>query len=319
MSAGIALIGGRGYAGRELLGLIIHHAEFEVRAVASRSHAGRLVREQAPDFGDDQLCFCDYSPESVFATPADAYVLAMPNGQAASWVNKIRQRQPDAVIVDLSADYRTDGAWVYGLPEINRSAIRGARNIANPGCYATAAALALWPLRDYLSGTPRVFGVSGYSGAGSTPSPKNDPDHLRENLLPYQLTGHAHQQELGRVLQRDVMLMPHVANYFRGLSVTVTADIDAPATTDLNELYRRAYADEPLIKLLDDAAQPAPVAGTNLAAIGPLVLDGRNPQRVVITAALDNLRKGAATQALQNLNLAFGFSERMGMSGESQS
>src|SRR4029079_11209466 len=135
--------------------------------------------------------------------------------------------QPGTVIVDVSADHRFDDAWVYGLPEINRARIRGARRIANPGCYATAAALVVHPVKGLLDGPAQAFGVSGYSGAGTTPSPRNDVEALRDNLMPYSLVGHLHEREVRRHAG-PVCLMPHVAQFFRGISMTVALPLSQP-------------------------------------------------------------------------------------------
>lgn len=312
MNATVSIIGGRGYTGRELLHLLNRHPGWQVAAVASRSQAGQPITTLIEDFKQADLTFCDATPEAVFAQAADAYVLALPNGEAAYWVAEIDKRQPDAIIVDLSADYRVDSSWVYGLPEINRLAIRGARRIANPGCYATAAALTLWPYRTALAEDPVVFGISGFSGAGSTPNPRNDPARLHNNILPYQLVEHAHQRELGRVIGRDVSLMPHVADFFRGLVVTSSMRLSQPLE-DASVWLKKAYVNEPLIQLSDAPAEPAQVAGHSQAVLGPAVVDPRDPRRIVLTAALDNLAKGAATQALQNLNLCQGYAELEGI------
>ena len=127
----------------------------------------------------------------------------------------------ETVIVDLSADHRFDDAWYYGLPELTRHAIAANARISNPGCYATAMQLAIAPLTDQLAGPPQCFGVSGYSGAGTTPSDKNNPDKLRDNLMPYALVDHVHEREVSRQLGMPVEFMPHVAPHFRGITMTV--------------------------------------------------------------------------------------------------
>src|SRR5262249_42410139 len=148
------------------------------------------------------------SVDDIAGAKLDAYALALPNGKSEAFVDSIRRARPDAVIVDLSADHRFDGRWVYGQPERRRDQIRGARRISNPGCYATATQLALAPLMSLIEGSPSVFGVSGYSGAGTTPSPRNDPEVLRDNLLPYSLVGHIHEREVSAQLGRPVFFMP---------------------------------------------------------------------------------------------------------------
>jgi N-acetyl-gamma-glutamyl-phosphate reductase len=241
-------------------------------------------------------------------------VLAVPNGVADQWARAIAAAHPDAVIVDLSADHRFDDEWEYGLPELNRESIAGARHIANPGCYATAGMLGLWPLRARLVGTPSLFGVSGYSGAGRTPSPRNDPQALRDNLVPYKLGGHVHELEVSRHLGYDVRFMPHVAAFFRGISMTISAELDTPTSPDeLLSVYAAAYANEARIRVSADIPEVRQVVHTPNAHIGGFTVDAREPRRITLVSVLDNLSKGAASQALQNLNLALGLDERSGL------
>ncbi len=310
--SGIALLGARGHTGRELIALIAGHPRFELALAAARQAAGEPVAASVPEYRGD-LRFCSFDEAELFAAPVAAWVLALPNGEAAAWAARIAAHDPAAVILDLSADHRLDPAWIYGLPEHHRAALAGARRIANPGCYATAALLALWPWRDRLAGVPRLFGVSGYSGAGSTPSPRNDPARLADNVLPYQLTGHLHQLEVGRELGREVVLMPHVAPFFRGLVVTASIELTAKAPAEPQEIYRACYGAEPLIAITAEPAEPASMAGSRGAVIGGASVDPRDRRRLAVTVALDNLLKGAASQAIQNLNLALGVDEWVGV------
>ena len=211
--------------------------------------------------------------------------------------------------MDLSADRRFDPQWAYGLPELGRERIRGARRIANPGCYATAMQLAIAPLLDQLAGPPQCFGVSGYSGAGTTPSDRNNPELLRDNLMPYALANHIHEREVTAHLGVPVEFMPHVAPHFRGITMTVNLWLREPLDRDAVErIYRRRWANEPLVEVVEEAPWVSRIAGRHGAQIGGFTVapDGR---RVVVVATLDNLLKGAATQAMQNINLALGFDE----------
>jgi N-acetyl-gamma-glutamyl-phosphate reductase/acetylglutamate kinase len=148
--------------------------------------------------------------------------MALPNGVCKPFVDAVNEAgKPDAVIVDLSADYRFDPAWTYGLPElVDRRNIANATRISNPGCYATAAQLGIAPLLKFIGGQPTVFGVSGYSGAGTKPSPKNDVKNLENNLIPYSLTDHIHEREISSQLGLDVAFIPHVAVWFQGIHVS---------------------------------------------------------------------------------------------------
>jgi N-acetyl-gamma-glutamyl-phosphate reductase len=240
---------------------------------------------------------------------ADVVVLALPNGKAAACVEEFDAAGKDPVIVDLSADYRFDGKWYYGLPELTRDKWRGEKRISNPGCYATAIQLSVAPLKDLLAAPPVCFGVSGYSGAGTTPSDKNNPEKLRDNLMPYSLTGHTHEKEASRHLGIPVEFMPHVAPHFRGLTVTTNLYLSRSLKRDeVKARFEHAYGHEKLVHVLDEAPWVSRIANKHHAELGGFALsdDGK---RVVVVATLDNLLKGAATQAMQNINKAIGVDE----------
>lgn len=317
----VGIVGARGHVGAELIRLIAAHPRFVLYFVSSRERAGQRVADHMPDPRDGiggELRYTAPSHEELPTLGADAVVLALPNGKAADCVAAFDAAGADPgfvqpVIVDLSADYRFDDTWYYGLPELTRGAYRGQRRISNPGCYATAMQLAVAPMRGLLAGPVQCFGVSGYSGAGTTPSDKNDPEKLRDNLMPYALTGHVHEREVTRHLGHPVEFMPHVAPHFRGLTITANLPLREATTRDAAiARYRDAYAGEPLVRVLDDAPWVSRIAGKHHVELGGFALseDGR---RLVVVATEDNLLKGAATQALQNLNLAFGFDEMAGI------
>lgn len=308
MTARIGLIGARGHTGRELLRLIAGRDDMELAFASSREFAGRPVSEMAPEIATG-LDFVAMAPDEIAASGADAVILALPNGAAAPFVAGV----PEAtVIVDLSADYRFDDAWVYGLPEIHgREALAGARRISNPGCYATAGQLAIAPLRGRISGDAHVFGVSGYSGAGTTPSRKNDTEALADNLMPYALTGHIHEREMARHTGEGVRFTPHVAQFFRGIVATTHLTLTEPTTREaLMAVYQDAYAGESLIRVMDGIPEVCDGAKQPGAVIGGFALD-ETGRKAVIVSALDNLLKGAATQAMQNLTLALGLPEQV--------
>ena len=309
----IGLVGARGHVGAELIRLLAAHPEFELAYVASRERAGQAVAPFHPEV-DAELHYSDATPDSVATAHLDAVVLALPNGASAAYVETIDAIAPGTIVVDLSADHRFDAEWCYGLPEHNRRCIPGARRIANPGCYATAMQLAIAPLVDVLDDVPvQCFGVSGYSGAGTTPSDKNNPEALRDNLIPYALTGHIHEREVSARLEHAVQFMPHVAPHFRGLTITANMMLRDPLALDvLHARYRLAYAGEPLVHVVEDAPWVSRIAGRHGAEIGGIT-PGEDGRRVVVVAVLDNLLKGAATQALQNLNLALGVDELAGI------
>jgi N-acetyl-gamma-glutamyl-phosphate reductase len=317
MTRRLALLGGRGYTGTELLALLASHPQMELAFASSSSQAGRALIENCPAWPDPDTSFVALQAEDVAARSADAWVLAVPNGAAQSWASSIREAHPDTVILDLSADHRFDSRWTYGLPERYRERIRKSRLISNPGCYATGIQLGLLPVIDYLVGTPVVFGVSGYSGAGRTPSDKNNPDRLRDNMLPYSLSGHIHEREASSQLGCNVRFMPHVASFFRGISLTISAQVDHEASVPrLLDVYSKAYRGEPRIQVMRDIPEVRSVRETPDVHIGGFAVDGRDPSMFTVIVTLDNLSKGAATQAMQNLNLALGLDENAGIDNE---
>lgn len=308
----IGIVGARGHVGSELIRLIVAHPDLELAFVSSRERVGQRLGDHEPGYSGALQYGC-FDPEQAAGQGVDALVLALPNGMAAPFVTAIDAQSMQTVVVDLSADYRFDPGWYYGLPELTRSQAPGQRRISNPGCYATAMQLALAPLLPLLAGPAQCFGVSGFSGAGTSPSDKNDPEKLRNNLMPYALTGHIHEREVSRQLVHPVEFMPHVAAHFRGITMTVNMHFSEPQQRDaLWHRYQQQYAGEKLLRLSENAPWVSMVAGRHHVEIGGLTLsaDGR---RAVVVSTLDNLLKGAATQAMQNLNIALGQPEFMGI------
>lgn len=317
MTATVGIVGARGHVGAELIRLIAGHPGFELGYVSSRELDGQRVSDHIEAYRGD-LRYSAPSHEALPALAADAVVLALPNGKAGLCVDAFDAAvaggdATDPVIIDLSADYRFDPDWYYGLPELTRGRYAGQRRISNPGCYATAMQLALAPMLDLLAGPAQCFGVSGYSGAGTTPSDKNDPLKLRDNLMPYALTDHVHEREVSAQLGHDVQFLPHVAPHFRGLTITANMPLARPLEPDeAAARYRRRYADEPLVRIVEQAPWVSRIAGRHHVEIGGFTLSP-DRRRLVAVATEDNLLKGAATQALQNLNLAFGYDEWAGI------
>lgn len=308
----VGIVGARGHTGAELIRMISAHPGFELGFVSSRELDGQPVSAHVAEYRGE-LRYGNYTHEEIAAQDADAVVLALPNGKAGALVAAIDGAGGDPVVIDLSADYRFDDDWHYGLPELTRGRYRGQKRISNPGCYASAMQLAIAPMLDLLSGPVQCFGVSGYSGAGTTPSDKNDVDKLRDNLMPYSLTGHIHEREATRQLGVPIEFMPHVAPHFRGLTITANLHLAEPTILEAaKQRYLDRYADEPLLRIVDEAPWVSRIAGKHGVEIGGFALsaDGR---RLVVVSTLDNLLKGAATQAMQNLNLAFGFDEMAGI------
>jgi len=307
----IGIVGARGHTGAELIKLIARHPHLELAFVSSRELDGQRVAEHNAAY-EGELRYEALDAQAVAAKRADVVVLALPNAKAAPYVAAIDAAKSDGydpIIVDISADYRFDSAWYYGLPELTRDQYRGQHRISNPGCYATAMQLAIAPLKDLLAAPPACFGVSGYSGAGTTPSDKNDPKKLHDNLMPYSLVNHTHEREVTRHLGIPVEFMPHVAPHFRGITMTVNLWLTQPSTLDaIKARYVEKYGNEPLIDVIDDAPWVSHIANRHGVQIGGFTL-APGGKRVVVVATLDNLLKGAATQAMQNINLALGYPE----------
>ena len=298
----VALVGARGYVGQELIGLLAQDADFEIAFATSREASG------VKDVGGTEVLFETLTPDEIAARRCDAYVLGLPNGLAGPYVEAIEKATPDSVIVDLSTDHRHRSGWRYGLPEIASDSGRGAKRIANPGCYATAAILALWPIRGQISGTPSVVGMSGYSGAGTTPSDKNDPDRLRDNIIPYGFGGHAHQAEISVAIGHSVAFAPHVTSFFRGLLITAMAPLTDPSSAEkVMEIFQAAYNSSEPVKVQAEPPEPQTVANTPDAVVGGFALDP-DTNVLTVSCALDNLQKGAASQALTNLRASFALS-----------
>ena len=304
----LGIVGARGHTGAELIKLVAAHPRLQLAFVSSRERAGQRLADHHPEY-QGGLQYENLDTDAVAAKGVDAVILALPNGLAAPFVAALQAVKPGTVIVDLSADYRFDSQWYYGLPELTRSRYQGQKHISNPGCYATAMQLAIHPLLDLLAGPPQCFGVSGYSGAGTSPSDKNNPELLADNLMPYSLTNHMHEREVSAQLGVPVEFMPHVAPHFRGITLTANLWLNRAQTREqIVERFQQAYAGEPLVEIVDEAPWVSRIAGRHGAQVGGFTLAPGN-KRVVVVATLDNLLKGAATQAMQNLNLALGIDE----------
>lgn len=304
----IGIVGARGHTGAELIRLVAAHPSLELAFVSSRELDGQRVADHVEGFEGD-LRYANLDPEAVATQGADVVVLALPNGKAGPYVEAIDKAKPDTLMLDLSADYRFNEKWYYGLPELTRQRWRGEKRISNPGCYATAIQLSVAPLKDLLAAPPVSFGVSGYSGAGTTPSDKNNPDKLRDNLMPYSLTGHMHEKEASRHLNVPVEFMPHVAPHFRGLTVTTNLYLARPMKREeIVQRFKSAYEGEKLVHVVDEAPWVSQIANKHHVDIGGFAVSN-DGKRVVVVATLDNLLKGAATQAMQNINRAIGVDE----------
>ncbi|OWZ75786.1 N-acetyl-gamma-glutamyl-phosphate reductase [Cryptococcus neoformans Tu401-1] len=335
----VALIGARGYTGQNLISLIDNHPHLDLTHVSSRELAGLPLK----DYKKSAVNYSNLSVEDVGkmaeANEVDAWVMALPNGVCKPFVDAIdraSKKGGKSVIVDLSADYRFENDWTYGLPELyGRDFVKQAIRVSNPGCYATNTQLLLAPLMPHLDKVqmPSVFGVSGFSGAGTKSGekdaegrpktvPKISAEDLKGGIRPYSLTDHIHEREASRHLSSlipsstnpfSLAFIPNVAPWFSGIVSVLTAPLDkSMRASEIIELYEEKYGKEPLIQVQKTVPDVTEVMGKHGWRVGGVQVHSSG-KRVVVVGALDNLLKGAATQAMQNLNLALGYEELAGV------
>jgi N-acetyl-gamma-glutamyl-phosphate reductase len=338
----IAVVGASGYTGIELIRLLHNHPEVAVTCVTSEQSAGRRLAEVFPSVRDR----CDLVLENLepvrVAERADVVFTALPHKAAMEVVPtflKLGKR-----VVDLSADYRLRsaaeyGRWyephlnpellakaVYGLPELRRSGVVRAKLVANPGCYPTSVLLGLAPLlREGVidPATIIVDSKSGVSGAGRSAKVDNLYCEVNDGFKAYGVGGvHRHipeiEQELSLLAGREVTITftPHLVPMDRGILSTIyAAPVEGKAMPALTDLYRQFYAGEPFVRILPAGTFPATayVRGSNFCDIG-VTVDQRTG-RIIVVSAIDNLVKGAAGQAVQNMNIMCGLPETMGLEG----
>jgi N-acetyl-gamma-glutamyl-phosphate reductase len=318
---GVVVVGAAGYGGAVASAILSRHPSLELVAVTARSDAGRRHDELYPRYRVP-LVLEEFDPDAL-AERARAAVVAYPHGAAAPAVKALRER--GLKVVDLSADFRLDreryerwyqpheapellGDAVYGLTEAHRDEIRDADLVAAPGCYPTAALLALWPIRDHISDVV-VDAKSGVSGAGRDATPATHFVSVTENVQAYKVDGHRHAAELEQELNGATFtFVPHLVPVEQGLlaSCYVTTDLSEAEVTDL---YREAYEDEPFVDLVEEPPGTDDVRETNRCRVHVKVVG----ERVIALAAIDNLWKGAAGQAVQDLNLMLGLPETEGL------
>jgi len=328
----VSVFGAAGFTGALTARLLLRHPSFELRALTARSDQGRRLDDLYPHHRVPiELEELDLERHA----DVDAAVVAYPHGAAAPLVAQLRDR--GVRVVDLSADFRLHdpavyGRWyrehlapellpeaVYGLPERYREQIRGADLVANPGCYPTATLLALGPLaREDLIGDVIVDAKSGVSGAGRAPSEKTHFVTADENVNAYGVPRHRHIPEIEQELAAlganvRVTFVPHLVPLDQGELVTcyVTPSAEVGDLASLEALYADAYAGEPFVELTSKPPGMRDVRETNICRIS--VHHDERTGRLIVFAAIDNLWKGAASQAVQNLNLMFGLREEEGI------
>ena len=304
----IGLLGGRGYVGQEIFELVNNHPKLSITSVYSSSQVGQSVTGSTKD---NPLSYLSMDLTNLELSNEDAYVLALPNDQSNSYVDKILEHNPDAILLDISSDHRFNAAWEYRLPELSEPV--SSTKISNPGCYATAMQLMLAPLVDKISGPVNFFGISGYSGAGASPNPRNNEESLSSNILAYAMINHLHEQEVKHQMYKEIFFTPHVAEFFRGIHMTGNIILtDAMSADAAERAFQNFYTDMSLIRVQNPAPDLQQVRGTSFAVLGGFEAD-INSKRLTFCCTIDNLLKGAATQAIQNLNSAFGWNDNLGI------
>ena len=320
------MLGAAGFAGALAAAIVERHPRLELTLVTARSDAGRRLDHLYPRHRVRRELET-YDADDV-AERADSALVAYPHGAAAPVVEDLRRR--GLKVVDLSADFRLDQTLyeryyqpheapgllaeaVYGLPELHRDAIREAQLVAGPGCYSTAAILALHPLKGIMRDAI-VDAKSGVSGAGREATGTTHFVSVDENVNAYKVEGHRHRAELEQELGPEVPITftPHLVPLDQGLlaSCYVTPSRGVSAE-EVRDLFRDAYADEPFVELADSPPGVRDVRETNLCRIHATVEPATG--RVLVFSAIDNLWKGAAGQAVQDLNLMLGLDEEDGL------
>ncbi|MGZ8217590.1 N-acetyl-gamma-glutamyl-phosphate reductase [Methylomagnum sp.] len=336
----VGIVGGTGYTGVELLRILALHPEAEIVAVTSRGDAGKRVDEIYPNLrGHIGTVFVEPNLDAL--SGCDAVFFATPNGTAMRMAPGLLAR--GVKVIDLAADFRLKdpAVWehwygephacpelleeaVYGLPEVNREAVKSARLVACPGCYPTSVQLGLLPLLEAGAIRPeRIIAdvKSGVSGAGRKAEIPILMSETGESLKAYSVKGHRHWPEIRQGLERvtggpvGLTFVPHLIPMIRGIHATVYADLAEGAAPDLQALYEARYRDEPFVDVLPAGSHPDTrnVRGVNRCQIAVHRPMGGNI--VVVLSVIDNLVKGAAGQAVQNFNLMFGLDEMAGLRG----
>ncbi|MCJ8163640.1 N-acetyl-gamma-glutamyl-phosphate reductase [Pontibacter sp. E15-1] len=318
------IVGGAGYTGGEMLRLLLNHPHVDIAFVSSNSQAGKPVYEVHRDLlGDTELAF-----SGELGTDADVLFLCVGHGEAKRFVeaNDIPQH---VKVIDLSQDFRwnegTDAAavtaagrtFVYGLPELQREAIREAQNIANPGCFATAIQLALLPLaaENLLTEEVHVSGITGSTGAGQSLSATSHYSWRSSNISNYKVLNHQHLREIGRTLKGmqgaalpAINFVPYRGPFTRGILCTAYLRSNL-SQEEAEAMYKTYYAAHPFVTVSSATPDLKQVVNTNKC----LLYIEKQGDNLVITSMIDNLVKGASGQAVQNMNLLFGFDEKAGL------
>ena len=310
ITAGI--IGGAGYTGGEMIRLLIAHPAVDIRFIHSKSNAGKPVYLVHEDLiGETALVF-----DAEWNGDVDVLFLCVGHGEAATFVKEAGRRLDGVRVIDLSQDFRLNvQGWVYGLPELNREAIRSAKAIANPGCFATAIQLGLLPLaKAALLDEVYTTGITGSTGAGQGLSPTSHFSWRANNIQAYKTLTHQHLKEIGQTLNQlqgttpAIHFVPWRGDFTRGIFISSQLRCRKPAE-EVYKLFEDYYNDHPFTHVSRTPISLKQVVNTNKCVI-QLEKEG---DQLVVHSALDNLLKGASGQAVQNMNLVFGLEEATGL------
>lgn len=310
----VGIIGAAGYVGGELLRLLLYHPEVELAFIQSDSQAGRPVAE----VHDDLAGLCDKVFTNQINWEVDVLFLCMAHGKSASFVAaNAGNLKADTLLIDMSQDFRLDPGFVYGLPEVNETAIAGSRRIANPGCFATAIQLALLPLAQagMLGSEIHVNATTGSTGAGQALQETTHFSRRHANLSVYKPFTHQHLAEIGHTLHQlqpgltaPLRFIPMRGAFARGILAVVYTHAQA-TEAELQALYQHYYAKAPFTSITAQEVQLKQVVNTNRC----LLQVQKHDDQVLIVSAIDNLLKGASGQAVQNMNLAMGWPQQTGL------
>jgi len=318
----VGIIGGAGYTGGELIRLLLNHPGADISFINSRSNAGKLISSIHQDLiGDTDLVFADDS-SSLAEGGIDVLFLCLGHGESKKFLSE--SKIADSIkIIDLANDFRlaqssnySNRNFVYGLPELNKEKIKTARNVANPGCFATTLQLGLLPLaKAGLLTDIYTTGITGSTGAGQSLSQTSHFSWRANNIQAYKTLTHQHLDEIGESLlqlqpQKNIELsfVPWRGDFTRGIFVSSTLHCDL-AIEELNVLFTEYYKEHPFTHVSKEAIFLKQVVNTNKAVI-QLEKAG---SKLVVHSALDNLLKGASGHAVQNMNLMFGLDETTGL------
>jgi N-acetyl-gamma-glutamyl-phosphate/LysW-gamma-L-alpha-aminoadipyl-6-phosphate reductase len=334
----VGIIGGAGYGGSELLRILLFHPKVQLLFVTSRRHTGKkVVSVNRFLTGVTDLEFTEPDVDNI-PQDTDLVFFATPHGVSMTLMKALIERVPKARVVDLSGDFRLKNANVYkqyygkehrvpellerffyGLPEFCRDSVKNAQYVANPGCFATAIIFALYPLftADAVSRNVHVVSVTGSSGSGESPKEVTHHPYRAKNFKSYKILDHQHLPEIGQFFRskfpgwdKEIGIVPQSGPFIRGIYTTASVYGGSASADDVREAFESLYKNERFVRIVEGSPEVAVVCGTNHVEVSVVCKNNW----IVSMSAIDNLVRGASGQAVQNMNLMFGFDEDEGLS-----